>query len=193
MVDMKNEPENLTAQESLDIITSMIRQAKGNAQRNSFHFLLWGWVVIVANIGMYTLANAGFERPYLIWLITIPAWITSFVVGYKNRKEERVSTHFDNIHLALWTCFGVCVFTVVTFGSKLNYQINPLVTIMSFIPTFISGLMMKFRPLMIGGVCLWIFGVIGLFTPIEYQPVVGAIGIFFGYLVPGYILRAKKA
>ena len=37
---MKVYGENMTANESLEIITTMIREAKGNVQRNNFFFLL---------------------------------------------------------------------------------------------------------------------------------------------------------
>lgn len=190
---MKNASENLTAQESLDIITGMIQRAKGNVKNSSFHFLLWGWVIVLANLGMYFLTREGYERPYLVWLITIPAWFTSFYVGYRREKIQRVFTHYDLIHLSLWLSFGVVIFTVVAFGSKLNYQINPLIITISSIPTFLSGILIRFRPLMIGGVLFWVFGIIGFLTPIQEQPLVGAIGIVLGYLIPGYLLRAKKS
>ena len=43
---MKHEPGDLTARESLDLIAAMIRQAKGNVQRNNFYFLLRGCVSV---------------------------------------------------------------------------------------------------------------------------------------------------
>jgi hypothetical protein len=190
---MKHESENLTAQQSLDIITSMIRQTKGNARQNSFHFLLWGWIVVLANLGMYTLNYLEYERPYIVWLITIPAWFLSFYVGCNRQRRERVFTHYDLLHLSLWLSFGVCIFTIVAFGYKLNFQINPLILTLSSIPTFLSGILMRFRPFMVGGICFWIFGVIGFLTPVEFQPLVGAVAVSCGYLIPGYMLRAKKS
>ena len=72
---MKHESGDLTAKESLDLITAMIHEAKGQVQRNNFFFLLWGWVVVLANLGMYALYQIAYSRPYVVWLITIPAWI----------------------------------------------------------------------------------------------------------------------
>src|SRR5688572_29235896 len=128
---MKHDAENLTAQQSLDIITTMIRQVKGNAQKNSFHFLMWGWVVVIANLGMYTLTRMEFDYPFVVSLITIPAWLTSFYVGYKRKREDRVYTHYDYIHLSLWVGFGLVIFTLVAFGYKINYQINALIITVS--------------------------------------------------------------
>lgn len=75
---MEPQPEKLSARESLDIITVMIQEAKGNVQRVNFYFLLWGWVVTIAHLGMYILMQLEYERPYVAWIITIPAWIATF-------------------------------------------------------------------------------------------------------------------
>lgn len=189
---MKTESENLSAQESLDLITGMIRQAKGNVRQNAFHFLLWGWVVIIANLGMYVLMKTGYSRPYIVWLVTIPAWIISFYVGYRQGRSQRLTTHFDFISAWLWICFGVCIFTLIAFGSKINFQLNPLIIIISAIPTFMSGYIVRFRPLMFGGVALWAFGIAGFLSPHQIQPLVGAAAVFCGYLIPGYLLKNRK-
>jgi hypothetical protein len=189
---MKSEPENLTAQQSLAIITNMIQEAKGRARKNGFHFLLWGWVIVLANLGMYTLTKFGYPYPYAVWAITIPAWILSLYKGFRQEKEQQASTHFDRVSMWLWVSFGITVFTIVAFGYKLNYQINPLIIIVSAIPTFVSGVLLKFNPLMFGGAAFWIFGIVGFLTPVETQPLIGAVAILCGYLVPGYLLQSKK-
>src|SRR5262245_37325806 len=177
---MKTESGNLSAQESLDIITEMIRQAKGNAQKNGFHFMMWGWIVVVANLGMYTLSRMGYSHPYIVWIITIPAWFVSLYVGYKHGKSDRIHTHLGTISAWLWVCFGLCIFTFVGFGYTLNYQMNPLILTMSFIPTFVSGVMLRFRPLMIGGAALWLFGILSFLLPRETQPLIGALAVVCG-------------
>jgi hypothetical protein len=189
---MKSESENLTAQQSLDIITTMIQQAKGKVQKNGFHFMLWGWVVVIANLGMYTLTRLDYPYPYIVWSITIPAWVISLYKGYKDGRSENATSHLDLVTLALWVTFGVCVFTIVAFGNKINFQINPLIITISSIPTFVSGVVLRYKPLMLGGASFWIFGIIAFLVPRETQPLIGAVAVLCGYLVPGYLLKHKK-
>lgn len=189
---MKTDQENLTAKQSLDIITQMIQQAQGNAQKNSSQFLLWGWTVLLANLGMFALIQLHYPMPYLIWTITIPVCGISIYMGYKERKEQHTSTHLDGIVSWLWSGFGLCVFTVVFFSFKINFQTNPMVLIISTIPTLISGVILRFRPLLVGGFLFWAFGVVGFLTPFEYQNLVGAIAILCGYIIPGYMLKRKR-
>jgi hypothetical protein len=189
---MKADSENLTAQQSLDIITTMIRQAKGKVQKNGFHFLLWGWVVVIANLGMYTLARLDYAYPWAIWAITIPAWIISLYKGYKDGRSENMVSHLDFVTMWLWIGFGIVIFTIVAFGAKVNFQINALVVTISAIPTFVSGVVIRFRPLMFGGAALWVFGIVSFLAPREIQPLIGAVAVLCGYLVPGYLLKNKK-
>jgi len=186
---MKQENPDLTAKESLDIITGMIMEAKGNVQRNNFYFLLWGWVVVLANIGMYALTQLEYRHPYIVWAITIPAWIFTFVHAFREKKTKPTATHFDYISGWLWLAFGMTIFILVGFGFKINFQLNPVILIISAIPTLVSGVILRFRPLVFGGIAFWIGGIICFLVTMEMQPVVGAVTIVFGYLVPGYLLK----
>lgn len=189
---MISESENLSAEQSLDIITKMIRQAQGKVQRNTFYFLLWGWVVTLANIGMYVLIQLEYQYPYIVWTITIPAWIVTMLKGYQQGKTAPSGTHFDRITAWLWVTFGICIFTLVAFGYKINWQLNPVILIVSAIPTIASGVILRFTPLIMGGISFWAFGIICFLVPGETQFLIGALAIACGYLVPGYILKKKE-
>lgn len=182
----------LTANQSLEIISRMIREAKSRVQANSFYYLLWGWVVLLADLGMFTLNAIGYPRPWLVWLITIPAWIISIVWGVRKRRSATTATHFERVSTALWISLGVVIFTLVIFGSQINYQLGPIILIISAIPTFTSGVILSFRPLVFGGVFFWIAGIVSFLLPREYQPLVSAVAIACCYLVPGYILKSKR-
>jgi len=57
--------------------------------------------------------------------------------------------------------------------------------------TYISGSMMKFKPLIIGGYISWALAVVGLFlAPIYSLPLI-SISIIVAYLIPGYILKTR--
>jgi hypothetical protein len=189
---MDPQSKNLTAEESLAIITSMISDAQGKVQRNSFFFLFWGWVIALANIGFYFLVRAGVEQSYLIWGVTIPAWLFTIVRMLQRGRERQAKSHFDSISKWLWLSFGVSIFTLVIFGGKINYQLNPVILIVTSIPTFISGVIIRFKPLMAGGIAFWIFGVIAFLVSFETQPLIGGLAIICGYLIPGYMLKYKS-
>jgi hypothetical protein len=190
---MTEKTENLTPNQSLDIIQSMILQAQGNMGNNSFYFILWGWVVVAANLGMYFMIKfTEFQYPHLIWLIAIPAWVITMIHGSRQGRKERKTSHLDKINMWLWIGYGLCLLPFIAFMIKLNYQVNPIILIVTALPTFVTGIMLKFRPLIMGSISFYVFGIICfLVSPIN-QFHIGGIAIACGYLIPGYLLRATR-
>ena len=188
---METENQRLTTEQSLDIITHMIRQAQGNVKRNSSYLILWGLVVTVANIGMYILMQLEYSRPYLIWLITVPTWLATIFISYKRRKNSTAVSHLDRINAWLWFSYGIVIFTFVILGAKINYQLNPVILLVSAVPTFVSGTIIRFRPLIVGGILFWIFGILCFMINGSWQYLVGALAVTTGYLIPGFMLQHK--
>lgn len=190
---MNTETENFSPQQSLDLIQSMIRQAQGNIRNNSFYFILWGWVIVAANLGMYLIIQyADYQYPQLIWLIAIPAWVITMVHGSRQGKKRQKSTHLDKINMWLWIGFGLCLLPVIAFMDYINYQVNPIILIITALPTFVTGIMLKFKPLIMGSISFYVFGIISFLASPINQFLVGAIAIACGYLIPGYLLRATR-
>jgi hypothetical protein len=59
--------------------------------------------------------------------------------------------------------------------------------------TFISGSMMRFKPIQIGAMCIWIAGIAAFMVSLPNQLLITAMAIFLGYLVPGYLLKNSNA
>ncbi len=76
--------------------------------------------------------------------------------------------------------------------SKINYAVTPLVFLLAGNATFLSGTILKFRPLIWGGIIMWIGAILIFFLSYEHQLIISPAIIVFGYLIPGYLLRMKK-
>lgn len=190
---MQAENENLSAQQSLDIITAMIRQAKGNVSSNSFYFLLWGWTIALANLGVFIMIRyTDVANPTVAFSITILSAIISFIYGARQSKRATSRTILDAVNMWIWIGYAITCFTIVAFGNKTNWQINPILITMASVPTFVTGIMLRFKPLMFGGAALWIFGIVLFNISGDLQFLVASIAITLGYLVPGYMLRKSK-
>lgn len=190
---MHPDKENLTAQQSLDIITTMIQQAKSNVKANSFYFLLWGWTIALANIGVYlAIRFTELENPTVIFAITIPAAIVTAIYGFRQDRAAIKSTPLDSINKWLWICFGITCFTIVYFGERTNWQINSIIVTCCAGPTFVTGIMLRFRPLLVGGVALWVLGIACFLAPVDIQFLIAAVAMIAGYIVPGHMLKNSE-
>jgi len=187
---MKQEEKPLSPEQSLELISSIIRQTQGNVSSSSFYFLLWGWVITLCNVGMYILLKTEYaDYAAMVWLLCIPAWITTMIYSNRQDKQRKVTTHLDKISMWLWIGIGITILPTWIFGEKLNWNVNAVVLMPVGLATFLSGIIIKYKPLLAGGIVFWIAGfVCYLVAPID-QYLVGAIAMVLGYLVPGYGLR----
>lgn len=185
--------KELKPEESLRIITDMIAQARDNFQGFNFYFLLWGWVVAIANFGHFVLENyLQYPRPYLVWIIAIPAYIITMIYGYRRGKEKIHLSHLDKVVSALWMSFGVSMLLLVIFGSVIRYNINPVMLLMAAFATTTTGVIIRFRPLILGGISFWVTAAAAYLVEYKYQYPVGGLGIILGYLIPGYLLKYRQ-
>jgi len=185
--------QNLSKEESLAIISKMISEAKGGySNKGSFFFLLWGWTITAAYVCHYLLATViHYHRPYMVWLIVIPTMIVSVLYSRKLASNSGYSTHLSKVIMWSWYSFGFASVLIVLFGSKINYQITPMMLMFMAMPTFITGIALKFKPLILGAVVFWASVVVCFLVNREVYELIGAFAMLFGYLIPGYMLKNK--
>jgi hypothetical protein len=122
-------------------------------------------------------------------LLVIPAWVVSFMYGKRQGEKRPTQTHLDRIYMWLWIAFGISIIPIWAFGSKLNWMINAVILLQAGTATLLSGIIVRFRALLAGGITFWIAGVLCFILSPEHQYMIGGIAVILGYIVPGYLLR----
>ena len=183
----------LTNEESLKIITSMIHQARVNIRQSSFHLLFWGWLIFFCSSTeflLYKFTDIG--TPYYIWLFVIPGIFVSMIYGFKTGRRERVITYADRIYMWLWLAFMVT--TIILFILMIDRMGSfvPFMLMMAGFPTFMSGIILKFKPLIAGGIIFWAISVISSFTGPDIMALSMPVAVVTGYLIPGYMLKHRN-
>lgn len=150
-----NQGEKLmTETESMQLISSMINKAQNRYSENGMLYLLWGWLILVCCLVQFTaLYFFNNQNAYYIWYVTWLAPIYQIIYLRRFSKKRRVKTYTGEIMGFVWLVFVICiamiVFTLIYI--KACSAINPAVLIMYGMPTFLSGIILKFKPLRIGG------------------------------------------
>ncbi|MEZ5084593.1 MAG: hypothetical protein R2750_14305 [Bacteroidales bacterium] len=186
---------NLTQQQSLKIIQEMIATSKNNLKDNSFFFLLWGWLVLIASLSHFALLQIGWQYAYLPWpLLMFSGGIISVIAGYRLGKKAQVISHVDKMIIYLWWGFLVVMLIILFMAgfNKIDWNLtHPIIITLYGLGTFVSGGVLKFKPLIIGGIVSWVIAVIAFFTEPEYVLLLISLSIIIAYLIPGYLLKAK--
>lgn len=193
---MENESA-FTHLQSLELIQSMINKVKDRYSEDGHMYLLWGWVILICSVGHFILLHyLHYEKHYLIWSLTWVAFIYQTIYLYRNKKKRRVKTYTDDIIGFVWITFVILMFLFgFLFGSMLGEEyfkfINPGFLALYGMPTFLSGIILRFRPLVIGGVCCWLLSVVATIIDYDYQLLLLAAAVVIAWIIPGYILRAR--
>lgn len=189
---MENEEKMMTGQESLRIITEMINKTKVNISQGSFHLLFWGWLLIICSLSAWILEKfAGYSHAYYVWFLVIPGAFVSMIYGYVNGRKARVHTYADMLYM--WTWLGFLLASIVLFvvQAKNMQAITSYILLLAGFPTFMSGFIIKFRPLIVGGLCFWIIALLVNFAGPSLAPLGTPVAVLIGYLIPGYMLKNK--
>jgi hypothetical protein len=190
---METNEKTLKPEESLQIIEKMIQRTKGNLHDSSFYFLLWGWIILIEIIGQLCIKHfTSFSKPYMMWLIVIPGFIASAIYGARNGHKKKSSTHLDRVNFMVWIAFFVSYVIVIISMKEFNYNIGIIIYLLAGNATFLTGIIIKFKPLIWGGIVFWIGTLCYLFIPNNYIEFISPLIIIFGYLVPGYLLRMQN-
>ncbi|MDQ3109075.1 MAG: hypothetical protein M3R17_04195 [Bacteroidota bacterium] len=191
---MKNE-KPLDEIESLALITSMIKKTQGALQDNGFYFLLWGWLVFIASTGMYMLMKMGQQEiSQYTWAILMPlGGLISGIRGWKDGKKRRAKTYTDEMLNYALIAFMIALFITLIFmsihgGWELAY---PMIMMVYGMWLFISGGMLKFKPLIIGGIINFACAIAGYYIHTVELILLLSFAVLAGYIIPGYLLNAK--
>jgi len=189
---MENNEKMMTGEESLKIITEMINKTKVNVSQGSFHLLFWGWLIFAISLSEYLLANfTGFSHPYYVWMLVIPGVFVSMVYGFINGRKALVHTYAEMVYMWTWMAFLFAAIVLFIVHSRSLETVAPYILLLAGIPTFISGFIIKFRPLIAGGLCFWIIALVISFTGPSIAPLGIPVAMLIGYLIPGYMLKNK--
>jgi hypothetical protein len=69
--------------------------------------------------------------------------------------------------------------------------VYPVTLILYGMPTFISGYIIRFKPLMAGGIGCWVLAIVCSMTPVEYQILFLTAAVLLAWIIPGYLMRQK--
>lgn len=191
---MKNQEEKaLNPEESLRVIRETIDLAKNSVRENGFHFLLWGWLVVLASLVEYYLLSQGYgDKAHLAWaalpLLGVPAAI---LYEWRRKKTAQEQNIVRRWYGQVWMAFGISLLVGMALAIVMEFPPVPVILVLAAFATFLSGVLLRFNPLIFGAIVFWIGAVACLTLPVEAHGLLQAGATILGYLVPGYLLNAQ--
>jgi hypothetical protein len=184
--------------QSLATISEMIQNARERIMDDGIWYLLWGYLVFAAAISHYILMEfVHWDYAWLPWpVFMVLGGIISAFIAHKKASGAPYTTFFDTVMISLWSAFLIVLLMILAFAGlgKINHlAAYPLIMIIYGFGTWVSGGILKFIPLIVGGVICWIIAGIAFYYPFNIQILLLALSIVIAYIIPGHMLKFKAS
>jgi hypothetical protein len=196
------EKNSLTPEESFDIIKKAIINFKMNYKESAKAFLLWGWLLTLACLSNFVIVKIlqSKEAYESMGLFTMGNWLVFILGGFvillfierKTNKDKKVFSYLESYVKNLWWVTAASFFIATLLCIKLEIAPPPIMLLITGIATTTTGLLIKFKPLIIGGMTFFLFSIATAFVTNEYIFLITGAAVICGYLIPGYFLKSAK-
>lgn len=187
--------EKFDEKDSLKLITEMINTAKHRLEDNSFFFLLWGWGVLISSLLHYVLMVQNVELHFLPWpIIMTGCGIVSAIKGRNMGKKSVSVGYFDKFISTLWIFTGITIVLALFLLANVSDFKSAYVCVLLLygLGTLITGTVIRFVPLIVGGIFIWCCAIAFLWVDFPEALLLTGFSVLGGYIIPGYLLRARR-
>lgn len=184
---------NLSESESLKLITEMIGKAKSSYHSNGLGAIMWGSVIFFCSVFDYVRLQLNFHMGFDIWWLMFIALVPQFYMMFRNRGKKNFITYEETTMSYVWSAFAASIVMLMFYSNIYETKHGISLFLMLFgMPTFITGGMFRFKPMIFGGIICWILFAISLYINIRTGLLLMAAAALFAWLIPGLILRNKR-
>jgi hypothetical protein len=187
--------QKFSAEQSLQVIQSMIQKAKQDVKKNSFYFLLWGWLVFITALLHFMLMKfTDIKQPYIVWNIMWIGVVASMVKGIKEGRSEKVKTYLGDTMKYFGICMAIIYCSFVFIFGKYDLWVYsfPFYILIYSVACFFMGSMMQFPLLKWTGLLCIPIMIVSVFLKYEWQLLLMALAVLISYIIPGHVLSARE-
>ncbi|MBP1669512.1 MAG: hypothetical protein H6Q21_1878 [Bacteroidetes bacterium] len=187
--------EKFNEESALKVISAMIEAARSDVRDNHFFYLLWGFLVLGASLLEYCLITfAKYPHHYIGWPVLMGAgMIVSLVYATRKYRRSDSSTYVGGFFKYFFLAWSISLLLLLGFiipGE--NQLVQPIILAMYALATFVSGGILRFKPLIWGGIIAWAAAIASFFSPFPVQLLITAATVVIAYIIPGFLLKRRN-
>ncbi len=195
----KTHQDILDEKQSLQVIKEMIEISRNRLKSDGILFILWGWLLFAVIFARYLLR-------ILITTQEIQSYINKSILAllllgimysghYMYTRRRVVKTYTGQVLRFLWGGIIFLNLYILLFQLKAHMQIDMLYSqymLMTALGTFVTGGIIKFRPLIYCSFSFIVFAQTGFFFQNDIHLIFAAVSFLTGLAVPGHLMYSKR-
>jgi hypothetical protein len=186
------EEKKISEQESLQLISRMIYEAKGYYYENGMAALVYGFSILLCSALTFMMEKKFISFPFHPFYILIPIFLIQTRIQYKLEKKKKAKTFTDEAIDYVWIGFflaSIASFSAVFAG--LGYVSIIIIFFLMAFACFLTGMLSKFRYHVVCSIVCLIVGAVSFFIQNENIYLLLAAIAILVWVIPGFILRSK--
>jgi hypothetical protein len=195
----KKTSDSLTETQSLQVIRDMIEVSRNNFKNDGILFILWGWIFFISAFVRFLL-RALIITQEIAWyvnrsLLVLLLFGVIFSINYIYNRRLLVKTYTGQILRYLWGAIIFLNLYILIYQLNANMNVDWLLSqymIMLALGTFVTGGIIKFRPLIYSSISFIVFAQVSIFFQQEITILIAAFSFIPGLIIPGHILYSKR-
>lgn len=184
--------DKLSPEESFELITHVIAQARNKFEENGFVYMFWGVLIAIASIGQFVLLKNEFYsiNYYPYFLLPFGGIYTGyyFYKKEKNTKQNQISKIVSYTWIALSINMMILGFL---FSPLLKENLIPVILLLLSLGILISGVSINSRLLLFSGMFINLSAFLCFYIDWAYQPLLMGIVSIIAVLIPGILLMLQ--
>lgn len=189
------EKEMFDEKASLNVIQKMISQSQQNFSDNAVFYLVWGWVISICAAIQYLIITFSLDiNGMYFWAAGIAGAATFTVyMSIKLANEKPTKTFIDRIISGFWMgSSGVFIILMLVAINSNWLIIYPLMIAVYGWGILTSGIILKFRPLIIGGILNFFIAGVSVFVVSKEILLLLILALICSFIIPGYMLKKRS-
>jgi hypothetical protein len=199
MKTSKTNEDPFNENQSLQVIRDMIEVSKNNLKSDGILFIIWGWVLFFSAFTRFLLRTfiVTPQISFYVNLVLIILFIICIIISvrYIYRRRRMVKTYTGEILHYLWGAIIFLNLYILFFQLNSNINIDWLFSqymLMLALGTFVTGGIIKFKPLIYCSIIIFAFVQISLLFHKEFSILIASLSFIIGLSLPGHILYSKR-
>lgn len=185
------EDKVLNEKESLELISRMIKNTQNNVKKGEGRpFLIWGYTTVILTLAVWYMVSTTMNYYwYGLWFL-LPVVGLSLTYQFCRDHTPGVRTYIDRIVNYVWMVCGGVGFTVSAvsmFDPRLS--VLYIVVLLMGIGTTLTGLITRYKPLVVAGILSLLLSFLCLFIKGNDQLLIFAAVFVVMMVIPGHILN----
>ena len=184
----------LTPEESLLLITKTIEETKDRFKENGHIFVFWGTLMLIVIGSQFILSILELYKytMYPVYLYPLGG-VYMIYIWVKERKKNMPKTIIGNILGNIGWIIGMNLMIMgFFFSNQLGEAMGPIFIILLALMIIVSGLAIRFKPLIIGGALMNLIGLASFFLDRDFHGFSMMLAAVVGLIIPGILLNNAR-